>query len=152
MLGRHVEGLPELQELRRAMDTEAPITDQLAVVFDAAVAHFHVEQSLRALLLTDPDLNRAHRQMAAATGLGPQLPVDEVAQWLRARRRSGQIGPDTDVRAVALLVCGSADYVATLERTVAAPAAEAAYGGRERVLAGLLPALGLTAPAEALAD
>lgn len=152
VLGRHVEGLPGLQRLRDALDGDGPVAAQLAEVFDAAVAHFRVEQSLRALLLTDPELNLAHRRMAASTGLGPQLPVEEIAEWLRGRRVAGDIDADVDARAAATLICGAADYVATIGNTVASPVAEAAHGGHDRLVAGLLPVLGLPVRAGALAE
>lgn len=152
VVARHVEGLPALQRLRRALDTDGRVEDRLGEVVEAAVEHFRVEQSLRALLLTDPELNREHRETAARSGLGPQLPVEEIVDWLRQRRHVGDLAGHVDVRAAAMLICGSADYLATIENTVASPVAEAAHGGRERIVAALLPALGLPARAGALAE
>lgn len=152
VLGRHLEGLEELQSVRAAMDeVDGDFPRCFAGVFAAIVAYSRVAQSIHALLLTDPDLAHEHRSMAAATGLGPQLPMTELADWLEERRRDGDVARDLDVAAAALMVCGTADYVATLEVAVAAPVATASYGGMSRAVGGLLTALGARDAVPALA-
>lgn len=143
VLARHVEGLEELQELRGAMDaTTEDFPRRFAAVFAAAVQFYRVEETIRALLLTDHELNQAHRRLSAATGLGPQLPVMEVGEWLEGRRHAGDLGADLDTTVGAMMVCGTANYAATLDLTVAEPMAEAAYGSAARLVSGLLAALG----------
>lgn len=143
VLGRHLEGLEELQSVRAAMDgVDGNFRRRFEAVFAAIVAYSRVAQTLHALLLTDPELAHEHRSMAAATGLGPQLPMTELADWLEERRRDGDVARDLDVAAAALMVCGTADYVATLDVAVAAPVASASYGGLSRAVGGLLAALG----------
>lgn len=152
VLARHVEGLAELQELRWEMDTVGEtFARQFAVVFDAAIRFYRVEQTIRALLLTDHELNRSHRSLSAATGLGPQLPVLEVSEWLDGRRNAGDVPDDLDPTAAAMMVCGTANYAATLDLTVAEPVAEASYGSRGRLVTGLLAALGVRDLTSALA-
>lgn len=143
VLARHVEGLEELQELRGEMDSSVgDFPRRFAAVFAAAVRFYRVEQTIRALLLTDHELNQAHRRLSATTGLGPQLPVLEVGEWLEARRHAGDTTTDLDTISAAMMVCGTANYAATLDLTVAKPMAEAAYGSRARLVSGLLAALG----------
>ncbi len=151
VLGRHLEGLEELQVLRRAMDDETKdFRVWFATVFQAAVDYSRVAQTLHALLLTDVELGRAHRPMSAATGLGPQLPMLELAEWLDARRRAGDVAHDLDTVAAALTLCGTADYIATLHTAVEAPAAHAAYGGMPRAVGHLLASLGVRGASPAL--
>lgn len=115
VVAAHVEGLRELQTLRAAMeDDDQPFDRQFSTVFDAAVDFSLAAIPLRALLLTDHELAMAHRRVAATTGLGPQVPVLEMADWLERQCRRGRIDPSVDARAAALNACGSADYLATL--------------------------------------
>ncbi len=143
VLARHVEGLEELQELRGEMDASTDeFSRRFAAIFAAAIRFYRIEQGMRALLLTDHDLNQSHRRLAAATGLGPQLPVLEVGEWLEGRRHAGDVAADLDTTVAAMMICGTASYAAALELTVAEPMAEASYGSRARLVGGLLAALG----------
>ncbi|MBY5164405.1 hypothetical protein [Salsipaludibacter albus] len=144
----HVEGLDELQVLRAAFEPDGlPFGEQFTTVFTAAIAFYRAAIPLRALVLTDHELAAANLRIAGTTGLGPQLPVLEVAHWLEHQRRQGRIDPAVDVQAMAVTVCGTADYVATLHLVVDPETARATYGDVDRLVAHLLPLLvGSAAP------
>lgn len=137
VVAAHVEGLAELQVLRAAMEDDREFAEQFATVFDAAVEFYLAAIPLRALLLTDHLLGEAHRAVAGDLGLGPQLPVNEMAAWLESERDRGRIASAVDPQAAAMAVCGAADYVSTLHLVVDDATATRAYGDRDRLVAQL---------------
>lgn len=142
MVAAHTEGLAELQQFRDAMEpTGAPIAQQLGRLLDAAVTFYVTALPMRALVLADHELARAFREMTARTGLGPQVPLAELAEWVTGERRRGRIRRDVDARAAALMICGAANHLAVLDLLLPDDLPDEITGGREGVVALLLAAL-----------
>lgn len=127
------DGLAEFQAFRDAMEPSAlSFEDELRVLLETGVKFFRAALPMDALLLTDAALLDDFQHVTRRTGMGPQVPVEELADWVRRWQADGRVHPTVRPESAALMLCGVAGYLAfmrlTLPRdillTVAGPEAE----------------------------
>lgn len=136
------EGLAELQAFRDAMEpSDGSFDAQAQALLETGVRFYRAALPMRALLLTDHHLSADFQDVARRTGMGPQLPVVELAAWVRHWQARGRIPASIRPESAALMVCGVADYVASLELTVPDDILREVVGSEADLLSLLLTAL-----------
>lgn len=103
-----VECLPDELLTGAAGGAENRSTEQCLVdVIREATAFYEVSVSITASLFAEPALLHRHRAGVRALGMGPQIPSEKLAEFLRAEQRRGRIGDETDPKAVADALVGA---------------------------------------------
>ncbi|UBU15486.1 TetR/AcrR family transcriptional regulator [Nonomuraea gerenzanensis] len=78
-------------------------------------------------VLGDPPLLTGFRTMLAKADLGPHLPIQALAEILRAERQAGRIAADVDPDAAACLLMGACFHRANLTHFVDLPDDDASW-------------------------
>ncbi|MFE9405318.1 TetR/AcrR family transcriptional regulator [Streptomyces sp. NPDC006530] len=104
------ERLPQLGPLVARL-TEEPgersVEENLTEIARQAALFYAESFPIAASLYADPQLKRRHDEALRELGSGPHVPIDGVDAYLRAERRAGRIGADTDTYAAASLLLGA---------------------------------------------
>ena len=94
----------------------APLRDNLVRVARLGLAFYVDSFPIAVSMFSSRELLRSHRERLH--GHGPHLPLQAVADYLRAERALGRIKADTDVEAAAALLLGACfqqAFLATFE-------------------------------------
>ncbi len=109
--------LPELHAWQAAATTpgQRPIRTVLAELLERGIAFYAASLPLTAGALADRDLLSEYQKRNIEQGTGPQLALDQIADYLAACKNVGQLAPTTDPYALALALCGAAQIQAYTE-------------------------------------
>jgi AcrR family transcriptional regulator len=105
-----LERQPHLSSSLAELDRQAGTGDMaraLAEFAAAAIAFYRRALPMAGGMLAEPSLLNGFREMLAPTGLGPHVPVDGLAAYLRKEQRLGRIGAEADPYAGAAALLGA---------------------------------------------
>lgn len=113
------DGLAEFQAFRDAMEPSArSFEDELQALLETGVKFFRAALPMDALLLTDAPLLDDFQHVTRRTGMGPQVPVQELADWVRRWQADGRVHRTVRPESAALMLCGVAGYLAFMRLTL----------------------------------
>ncbi|MEV0969486.1 TetR/AcrR family transcriptional regulator [Microtetraspora glauca] len=97
---------------------QGTIAGNLEELAGSAIEFFRRTISLAGGMLGDPSLLNGFRQMLAASGGGPHVPVTLLASYIREEQRIGRVSQDADPDAAAALLFGACFHRAFLANLV----------------------------------
>ncbi|MEU6720334.1 helix-turn-helix domain-containing protein [Nonomuraea sp. NPDC046802] len=109
--------LPESGAWREAATPpgERPMRDVLIDLLDRGIAYYAASLPLVAGAAADQELFAAYQAANRERGTGPHLALDEIADYLAACQRAGELPRSVDPYAMALALCGAAQAQAYTE-------------------------------------
>ncbi|MDH6143213.1 AcrR family transcriptional regulator [Kitasatospora sp. GP30] len=90
-----------------AVPGEGTVTENLTATAHQALRFYRDAFPMFASLLAQPTLMTAARESLAKYGAGPQLPIAQLADYLRAEQRLGRVRAAADAEAAAALLLGA---------------------------------------------
>jgi AcrR family transcriptional regulator len=107
VLGERMPGLVELLTRLPGQAGEGIVAERLEEVAGQALRFYERGFPMLASLFAEPALLARHREAVAAAGAGPHLPVELLADYLRAERELGRIDRSVDPEAGAAMLLGA---------------------------------------------
>ncbi|GAA5054510.1 AcrR family transcriptional regulator [Thermocatellispora tengchongensis] len=93
-----------------------PIEQALAEIARQATAFYQTVMPIGCSLFAEPELLRRHREAMRAMDLGPQIPLETLAAYLRAEQAAGRLRAGADADAGASLLLGACFQRAFLQQ------------------------------------
>jgi AcrR family transcriptional regulator len=104
---------PALAALRERVG-QGDLADNLTEFALAAVDFYGRAAGIASGVMSDPSLLSGFRSMLAKAGTGPQVPIEALAEALRAEQRLGRLDGAIDAGAAASLLMGACFHRANL--------------------------------------
>ncbi|MET9718360.1 TetR/AcrR family transcriptional regulator [Streptomyces rochei] len=104
------ERLPRLGPLLRSLAAEpdrAPLEENLTEIVRQAALFYEQSFPIAASLYAQTELKRRHDEAMRELGTGPHLPIEGLADYLRAEQEAGRVREDADAFAAASLLLGA---------------------------------------------
>ncbi|MEU9702836.1 TetR/AcrR family transcriptional regulator [Streptomyces sp. NPDC047981] len=104
------ERLPQLGGLLGTLVTDPggrSVEENLTEIARQAALFYEQTFPIAASLYAEPRLKRRHDAVMRELGVGPHLPIEGLAAYLRSEQQHGRIGPDADPLAAASLLLGA---------------------------------------------
>ncbi|MGR6922899.1 TetR/AcrR family transcriptional regulator [[Actinomadura] parvosata] len=117
---------PALTRLRLSVG-QGDLAANLAEFTGKALEFYIRAAAVAGGVLGDPPLMAGFRSMLAKHDLGPHLPIQALAEILRAEQQGGRIAPGIDPDAAASLLMGACFHRATLTHFVDLPDDDATW-------------------------
>ncbi|SPL97355.1 Transcriptional regulator, TetR family [[Actinomadura] parvosata subsp. kistnae] len=117
---------PALTRLRLAVG-QGDLAANLVEFTGKALEFYTRAAAVAGGVLGDPPLMAGFRSMLAKHDLGPHLPIQALAEILRAEQQGGRIAPGIDPGAAASLLMGACFHRATLTHFVDLPDDDATW-------------------------
>ncbi|MGX2996706.1 TetR/AcrR family transcriptional regulator [Streptomyces sp. JNUCC 64] len=104
------ERLPPLGPLMERLARDpgpAGVEENLTAIARLAALFYEQSFPIAASLFAEQRLKRRHEEALRRIGAGPHLPVEALAEYLRAEQRAGRVRADADAGAAAALLMGA---------------------------------------------
>ncbi|MEV4075362.1 TetR/AcrR family transcriptional regulator [Nonomuraea fuscirosea] len=111
---------PALSRLRLSVG-EGDVSANLTAFTAMALEFYTRAAAIAGGVLADPPLLTGFRKMLAEAGSGPHVPIEALAEILRAEQRAGRIDPAVDAGAAAAMLMGACFHRANLANFVDLP-------------------------------
>lgn len=121
VVGEHLPQVKELffgDRLRRGA-----LREDLLALCEGLEAFFSSTAPIIAAVQADSEVREAFRERSRQYDIGPHRAIEGTAAFLAARQQAGELPPDADLRAAAMLLVGAA-YQRAFHRLLGAAGAE----------------------------
>jgi AcrR family transcriptional regulator len=125
------------------------LEEMLSALAACAIGDYAQAMAMCNAMFAEPDLLEQYRRRLAELGVGPRIPLRELADFLRGEQAAGRVNRNADPDAVSALLLGACFYRAFLDSLLG----EGADGVPEFIhttVSSLLPMLAPAAPSSAL--